>query len=188
MANGTIRPAASTAEIKARCAAIELLVVDVDGVMTDGRVIIDDNGVESKHFHVRDGLGFSLWRQAGKNSAIISGRSVPVVNRRAADLGIALVMQGIADKGEALRTLLAETGATAEQVCYIGDDLIDLPALRAAGLACCPADAVEEVRAASHVVALATGGSGAIREIIELILKAQGLWRAACDPYLATTT
>jgi 3-deoxy-D-manno-octulosonate 8-phosphate phosphatase (KDO 8-P phosphatase) len=184
MANESVRPA----EIEARCAGIELLAVDVDGVLTDGRIIVDDHGVESKNFHVRDGLGFALWHKAGKSSAILSGRSAPVVERRAAELKIGRVVQGIADKGEALRALLAETGATADQVCYIGDDLIDLPAMRAVGLACCPADAVEEARAAAHVATGAIGGSGVIREVVERILKAQGLWHVACSPYLATAT
>lgn len=188
MANAGVRPAASTAEIEARCAAIELLAVDVDGVLTDGRIIVDDRGVESKNFHVRDGLGFALWHKVGKTSAILSGRSAPVVDRRAAELKIGRVVQGIADKGEALRALLAETGATADRVCYVGDDLIDLPALRAVGLACCPADAVEEVREAAHLKTLATGGAGVIREVVEAILKAQGLWHVACGPYLAPAT
>lgn len=181
-------PGDPAAEIEARCAAIELLAVDVDGVLTDGRIIVDDEGVESKNFHVRDGLGFALWHKVGKGSAILSGRSAPVVGRRAAELKIGRVVQGIADKGEALRALLAETGASPGQVCYVGDDLIDLPALRAVGLACCPADAVEEVRRAAHVTTAAIGGSGVIREVVERILKAQGLWHEACGPYLAPTT
>jgi len=182
------RPSAGeSADLESRCAAIELLAVDVDGVLTDGRIIVDDLGVESKNFHVRDGLGFALWHKVGKRSAILSGRSAPVVQRRAAELKIGRVVQGIADKGEALRALLAETGAAAEQVCYVGDDLIDLPALRAVGLAACPADAVDEVRDAAHLTTRSIGGNGVIREIVERILKAQGLWHGACEPYLATT-
>lgn len=186
MANAGVRPDA--AEIEARCAAIELLAVDVDGVLTDGRIIVDDHGFESKNFHVRDGLGFALWHKLGKSSAILSGRSAPVVARRAAELKIGSVVQGIADKGEALRTLLAETGVAADRVCYVGDDLIDLPALRAVGLACCPADAVDEVREAAHLTTLAIGGSGVIREVVETILKAQRLWHVACSPYLPPAT
>lgn len=181
------KPGGPSADLEERCAAIELLAVDVDGVLTDGRIIVDDHGVESKHFYVRDGLGFVLWHKQGKASAILSGRSAPVVERRAAELKIQHVVQGIADKGEALRALLAETGKTAKQVCYVGDDLIDLPALRAAGLACCPADAVDEVKAAAHLTTRATGGSGVAREVVELILKAQGLWHDACGPYTSTT-
>ncbi|MDG3007394.1 KdsC family phosphatase [Paludisphaera mucosa] len=182
------RSAAIPADLEARCAAIELLAVDVDGVLTDGRIIVDDAGVESKNFYVRDGLGFVLWHRVGKTSAILSGRRAAVVDRRAAELKIHRVVQGIADKGEALRALLAETGAGAGQVCYVGDDLIDLPALRAVGLAACPADAVDEVRAAAHLTTRSTGGSGVIREIVEVILKAQGLWHVACGSYLSPAT
>ncbi len=188
MANEANGPTALAAGIQARCAAIEVLAVDVDGVLTDGRIIVDDRGVETKNFHVRDGMAFALWHKAGKASAIISGRSTPAVERRAAELGIGLVVQGVADKGEALRALLAETGATADQVCYVGDDLNDLPALRLVGLACCPADAVPEVRAVVHLRARATGGTGVIREVVESVLKAKGLWHEACGHYLAPTT
>ena len=180
--------AEATADLQARCAAIRLLAVDVDGVLTDGRIIVDDLGVESKNFYVRDGLAFALWHRAGRRSAILSGRSAPVVQRRAEELKIGRVVQGIADKGEALRALLAETGAAAEEVCYVGDDLIDLPALRAVGLAACPADAVDEVRRASHLTTRAVGGSGVIREVVERLLKSQGLWHEACGPYLAEAT
>lgn len=182
------RPAATPADLHARCAGISILAVDVDGVLTDGRIIVDDLGVESKNFHVRDGLGFSLWHKLGKTSAILSGRRAAVVDRRAAELRIGRVVQGIADKGEAFRALLEETGARAEQVCYIGDDLIDLPVLRAVGLAACPADAVEEVREAAHLTTRATGGNGVAREVVEVVLKAQGLWHDACGCYLTPAT
>lgn len=187
MTAATFNTVEISADIRRRCAGIQVLVVDVDGVMTDGRIIVDDQGVESKNFFVRDGLGFVLWHRMGKTSAILSGRKAPVVERRAAELKISRVMQGIDDKGEALRALLAETGAAADQVCYVGDDLIDLPALRAVGLACCPADAVAEVREAAHLTTRAIGGSGVIREVVEVLLKAQGLWHGACGPYLAAT-
>lgn len=171
------------AELAARCATIELLAVDVDGVLTDGGIIVDDHGVESKRFFVRDGLGFTLWHRAGKRSAIVSGRSAEVVNRRAAELKIHRVAQGIDDKASALRALLVEFGLDASQVCYVGDDLIDLPALNAAGLAACPADAVAEVRRAAHLTTRSTGGKGVVREVVEVVMKAQGLWHAACEGY-----
>jgi 3-deoxy-D-manno-octulosonate 8-phosphate phosphatase (KDO 8-P phosphatase) len=175
--------AAVSAELAARCAAIELLAVDVDGVLTDGAIVVDDHGVESKHFYVRDGLGFSLWRRAGKRSAIVSGRSAEVVNRRAAELKIDRVAQGIDDKASAIRALLEEFGLDASQVCYVGDDLIDLPALGIVGLAACPADAVAEVRDAAHLTTRSIGGHGVIREVVEVVMKAQGLWHAACERY-----
>src|SRR6478672_2212007 len=165
-----------SADLAARCEAIELLAVDVDGVLTDGVIVVDDLGVESKHFHVRDGLAYSLWHRAGKRSAILSGRKAEVVRRRAAELKIAHVAQGLDEKGEAFRTLLTELGLKPSQVCFVGDDLVDLPLLRSAGLAACPSDAVAEVREHAHLITAAAGGRGSVREVVEVILKAQGLW------------
>ena len=163
-------------DLAGRCAPIELLVVDVDGVLTDGVIAIDDRGVETKHFHVRDGSAFTFWRALGKRAAILSGRWAPVVNRRAAELGIAPVIQGAAEKGSSFRALIAQLGLDAAQVCYVGDDLADLPVLAAVGLAACPADAAPEVRRAVHLVTGADGGRGAVREVVETILKHQGSW------------
>jgi 3-deoxy-D-manno-octulosonate 8-phosphate phosphatase (KDO 8-P phosphatase) len=173
----------SSGDLAARCAGIELLAVDVDGVMTDGVIVIDDQGVETKHFHVRDGVAYSLWHRAGKRSAILSGRRAEVVDRRAAELKILHVAQGLAEKGEAFRILLDRCGLSREQVCFVGDDLMDLPVLYAAGLAACPADAVAEVKDSVHLVTRAPGGGGAIREVVEIILKAQGLWHSLCGCY-----
>lgn len=167
----------SAPDLAARCGPIELLLVDVDGVLTDGVIALDDHGVETKHFHVRDGSALSLWRKCGKRAAILSGRWAPAVDRRAAELGIAPVIQGAADKGPPFRALIRELGLDARQVCYVGDDLPDLPVLRAVGLAACPADAAEEVRAAAHFVATAPGGKGAVREVVETVLKLQGGWQ-----------
>lgn len=175
-------------DLKARCARIELVIVDVDGVLTDGRIIVDDRGVETKHFHVRDGLGLALWRRSGKKSAIVSGRSAQVVARRAEQLKIDRVHQGIEDKAASLRELLEDLKLTPDQVCFIGDDLIDLPALHGVGLAACPADAVPEVHRVAHLISRSDGGRGAVREIIETIMKAQGLWRAACESYGPSAT
>jgi len=166
----------SPLDLAARCGPVELLLVDVDGVLTDGVIAIDDNGIETKHFHVRDGSAFDLWRKSGKRAAILSGRRAPAVNRRAAELGIAPVIQGARDKGGPFRTLIAEMGLEASQVCYVGDDLADLPILNAVGLAACPADAAAEVCRAAHLVTRARGGRGAIREVVETILKHQGVW------------
>jgi YrbI family 3-deoxy-D-manno-octulosonate 8-phosphate phosphatase len=175
----------SSADLSARCAEIELLAVDVDGVMTDGGIIVDDHGVESKKFHVRDGLGFSLWHRAGKRSAILSGRRTEVVKRRADELKIGHVVQGLAEKGPAFRSLIQELKLDPHQVCFIGDDLIDLPVLGAVGLAVCPADAVSEAREVAHLVTRASGGRGVIRETVEAILKAQGRWHRLCEAYHA---
>jgi 3-deoxy-D-manno-octulosonate 8-phosphate phosphatase (KDO 8-P phosphatase) len=173
------------AELAARCGPIELLVVDVDGVLTDGVIALDDRGVETKHFHVRDGSAISLWRKAGKRAAILSGRWAPLVDRRAAELGMAPVIQGAANKGGPFRELIERLGLDARQVCFMGDDLADLSVLAAVGLAACPADAAPEVRARAHFVARTAGGRGAVRDVVELILKHQGVWDSLIETYLA---
>ncbi len=165
-----------------RCRRIELLLLDVDGVLTAGGIAqsaaADGSGwTETKEFHVRDGLGLALWRRAGKQSALMSGRVSPVLERRAGEVGIDEILQGISDKGMALQELLARRGLAAEQVAFVGDDVIDVPALRLVGLAVAVADACPEAVAAAHHVTLRCGGRGAVRETIERILRCQGLWR-----------
>jgi YrbI family 3-deoxy-D-manno-octulosonate 8-phosphate phosphatase len=164
------------AELAARCRPIELLVADVDGVLTDGVIALDDQGVETKHFHVRDGMAYSLWHRAGKQSAILSGRRGTAVERRAAELKIAHVLQGHDQKAAPFLTLIEGLHFLPHQVCFVGDDLADLPVLRAVGLAACPADAVAEVKGAAHLITQAPGGRGAVREVVEVILKSQGRW------------
>jgi 3-deoxy-D-manno-octulosonate 8-phosphate phosphatase (KDO 8-P phosphatase) len=163
-------------DIAQRCRPIELLVADVDGVLTDGVIALDDNGVETKHFYVRDGTAFAVWHRAGKQAAILSGRRAVAVERRAAELKIAHVLQGYEQKAAPLRSLIEGLGIAPFQVCFVGDDLADLPVLRAVGLAACPADAAAEVQDAAHLVTRAPGGRGAVREVVEAILKAQGTW------------
>lgn len=172
------------AALAALCGPIELLLVDVDGVLTDGVIAVDDRGVETKHFHVRDGSAISLWRKAGKRAAILSGRWTPLVDRRAAELGISPVIQGAASKGEPFRDLIRNLGLDARQVCYMGDDLADIPVLAAVGLAACPADAAPEVRRVARFVTRANGGRGAVREVVEMILKNQGVWDRLLTTYL----
>jgi 3-deoxy-D-manno-octulosonate 8-phosphate phosphatase (KDO 8-P phosphatase) len=164
------------ADLAARCEPIELLVADVDGVLTDGVIALDDDGGETKHFHVRDGMAYSLWHRAGKHSAILSGRRARAVERRASELKIAHVLQGHEQKAAPFRSLIEGLGISLDQVCFVGDDLADLPVLQAVGLAACPADAVAEVKNAVHLITGAPGGRGAIREVVELILKSQGRW------------
>lgn len=170
--------------LASRCSAIELLLLDVDGVLTDGSIVYADNGVEVKSFHVRDGSGLKLWHMAGKRSAIISGRKSSVVEIRASELGIGKVIQGAADKRAALAEMLAHADVRAEQVAFIGDDLPDLPLLRWCGLAVAVADACVEVRAAAQYVTRAPGGRGAVREVIELILRCQGRWQQVVEPFV----
>ncbi len=166
----------SAEDLARRCASIELLLVDVDGVLTDGVIAIDDRGIETKHFHVRDGSAIALWRKSGRKVAILSGRWAPLVNRRASELGITPVIQGAGRKEVPFRKLLNDLNLDPSQVCYIGDDLADLPVLLSAGLAACPADAAPEVQDVAHVVSSVPGGRGAVREIVEVILRQQGEW------------
>ena len=166
-----------------RAARVELLLLDVDGVLTDGSIVYADDGTELKRFHVRDGSGLKLWRLAGKRAAIVSGRKSAAVERRAAELGIAPVLQGRDDKLAAFAEVLAATGLTAEQVCAVGDDLPDLPVLRRAGVAVAVADACPEVRAAADSVTMTPGGRGAVREAVEWLLKLRGEWDRVTDEF-----
>jgi 3-deoxy-D-manno-octulosonate 8-phosphate phosphatase (KDO 8-P phosphatase) len=166
-----------SSSLSARCAGIEMLVVDVDGVLTDGGIIYTSEGVEVKQFHVRDGSALKIWEHEGKQAAVITGRSSPIVNQRAKDVGIGRVIQGAADKLSAYRVLLAESGVRPEQVCYVGDDVPDVPVLRHCGLAVAVADACAEALTEAHYVTRAPGGRGAVREAVELILRCQGRWQ-----------
>lgn len=158
-----------------RAARVKAIVLDVDGVLTDGGLWYGPSG-EAKVFHVRDGHGIVMARLAGLKTAFLTGRSSDAMRRRAAELKIDHVREGVARKGEVLAELLAVMGVTAEETCYTGDDLVDLPALRQVGFPATVADAVPEVRAAAVWVAPSRGGHGAVREIIEFILKSKGLW------------
>ena len=172
-----------TPDLVARALAIELILLDVDGVLTDGSVVYLDDGRELKRFHVRDGSGLKLWHTAGKRSAIVSGRSSTAVERRAAELGISPVLQGRDDKLKAFADVLTATGLSAEQVCAIGDDLPDVPVLRRCGLAVAVTDACHEARDAAHYVTAVPGGRGAVRDMIEWLLKLQGRWAELTDRY-----
>jgi 3-deoxy-D-manno-octulosonate 8-phosphate phosphatase (KDO 8-P phosphatase) len=163
-------------DVATRAKKIELLLLDVDGVLTDGSIIYTNERVEIKRFHVRDGSGLKFWHLAGKRSAIISGRTSVAVELRAAELGISTVLQGRPEKIPAFETVLSETGFQADQVCAVGDDLPDLPVLRKAGLGVAVADACFEVRNSADYISAAPGGRGAVREVIEWLLKHQGLW------------
>lgn len=168
-----------------RAAKIRLMGFDVDGVMTDGRLYFSPEGDHCKAFFSRDGLGLKLLAQSGVKLAIITGRNSPIVTRRAANLGIDLVMQGIEDKRGAMAELLAHAGLDFEQCGYMGDDMIDLPVLRACGFAATVPDGHALVRQHACYVTRAPAGAGAVREICELILRAQGNWERIMAPYLA---
>jgi YrbI family 3-deoxy-D-manno-octulosonate 8-phosphate phosphatase len=158
------------------CSKIELILSDVDGVMTDGGINILDDGRQFVKFHIRDGMGVRLWREAGKRFGIVTGRNLEAIRRRAADLWLDIVRLGIDDKLPAVDELAAELGVTRDQVCYIGDDLLDLETIRAVGLGVAVADAVEDVRRAATYTTSVPGGHAAVREVIELILKNTGRW------------
>jgi YrbI family 3-deoxy-D-manno-octulosonate 8-phosphate phosphatase len=163
-------------EIDQRCQPIELILSDVDGVLTDGRIVLDNAGIETKLFHIRDGMGIRLWQGAGYRFGVVTGRSSHVVNLRTAELGVEIVRQGVDDKLPEILRIADSLGLSLRQVCYLGDDLPDVAAVTAVGLGVAVVDACEELRNAAHHVTEARGGAGAVREIIELILKAQRRW------------
>jgi 3-deoxy-D-manno-octulosonate 8-phosphate phosphatase (KDO 8-P phosphatase) len=164
--------------------AIKLLLFDVDGVLTDGTILVHADGSESKQFNIRDGAGMVWAQRAGLSIGLLSARSADATAVRAAQLGITIVSQGGADKLAAYDQILESTGLTDQQVGYMGDDLQDLPVLRRAAFSAAPADATPEVRAAVHFVSASGGGRGAARECIEHVLRAQGHWSAAVAGFL----
>ena len=155
---------------------IRLLVLDVDGVLTDGVLVYGASGEETKRFHVRDGLAIEAARRAGMQIAVVSGRASAAVTRRMSELGVVEVHQGVADKESSLRGILARLGVKPAETAVMGDDLLDLPLMRIAGLAMAPADAVPEVRRAAGWVARSAGGHGAVREAVELLLHSRKAW------------
>jgi 3-deoxy-D-manno-octulosonate 8-phosphate phosphatase (KDO 8-P phosphatase) len=168
-----------------RAARIKLVVLDVDGVLTDGRLYYGAQGEALKAFDVRDGHGIKLLLRAGLEVALLTARQSDIVAQRARELGLARVMQGQTDKAAGFLALLAATGVTEEAVAYVGDDWPDLPVLRRAGLAATVADACAEVQAAAHWIAARSGGRGAVREFAEFILRAQDKFDAALESHLS---
>lgn len=167
-----------------RARKIRLLVVDCDGVLTDGRIILLPDSDETKAFDVKDGHAMVMAQRAGLRIAIISGRKSSVVRARARELGVAHLYEMAWIKTEPYEKVIAEEGLGDEEVCYIGDDVVDIPLLRRAGLAVAVADAVDEAKLHAHVVTTREGGRGAVREVIEFILKAQDKWDDAMVRYL----
>lgn len=162
--------------LEERLKNIRLLILDVDGVMTDGRIIFDSNGVESKFFNVKDGHGIKMVQRAGIEVGIISGRQSQVVTNRAAELGINFVYQKSLDKLTPYREILVKTGLDDSQVAFMGDDVIDIPIMRRVGFAAAPADAVSDVLPHVHYIARNRGGWGAVREVCDLLLKGLDKW------------
>ncbi|RLA34740.1 MAG: phenylphosphate carboxylase subunit delta [Gammaproteobacteria bacterium] len=172
------------AAVVERARGVRLLLLDVDGVLTDGGLRYDDGGGEAKTFHVHDGHGLKMLQGQGLPVGIITSRESPLVARRAAELGIKHLHQGCGDKRVTFSTLLQEMGLDASAVAYVGDDVIDLPVMTGVGLAIAVADAHPEVLARAHWVTTANGGRGAVREACDLLLAAQGLLGSALAPYL----
>jgi 3-deoxy-D-manno-octulosonate 8-phosphate phosphatase (KDO 8-P phosphatase) len=166
-----------------RALGIRLLLFDVDGVLTDGVVVMHSDGTESKGFHIKDGAGIVWAQRAGLTVGLLSARASGATTHRAAQLGVRLVQQGVHSKLEAFERILRDTGVEAPSVAYMGDDLLDLPVLRRVGLSAAPADAAREVREAVHWISSAPGGRGAVREFLEMVLRIQGKWAAVLDEY-----
>jgi 3-deoxy-D-manno-octulosonate 8-phosphate phosphatase (KDO 8-P phosphatase) len=167
-----------------RAKRVRLMLFDVDGVLTDGRLWYGPSGEALKAFHVLDGHGIKMLTQSGVAVALLSGRSSPAVAQRAAELGIAHVLQGIDDKLAAFGPLAARLGLSVEQAGFMGDEVTDLPLLRRCALACAPREAHELVLRHAHYVARAPAGGGAAREVCEFLMRAQGTLEAALDRYL----
>ncbi len=170
--------------MKDRIEPVRLLIMDVDGVLTDGRIVLDDSGNELKFFDVRDGHGIVMLHRIGVESAIITGRSSKVVERRAKELGITYVYQGIHDKLEAYEELKRRVGLEDREIAYVGDDVVDMPVMARVGFAVAVADAHPEVIKIAHYVTNAKGGRGAVREVTELIIREKGKWDEIMQRYL----
>ena len=165
-------------------AKIDLLVLDVDGVLTDGRVTLTGEGDEIKSFHVRDGAGLKYWKRAGGKLAIITGRGSPAVTRRAKELDVDIVRMNAKIKLPVLEEILEELGVEPGRAAVMGDDLTDIPLMRHCGFSIAVADAVAEVRQRADHVTDTPGGHGAVREVIELILKGSGRWEQIMARYI----
>jgi 3-deoxy-D-manno-octulosonate 8-phosphate phosphatase (KDO 8-P phosphatase) len=177
-------PGKRSADLRLRAAALEWILTDVDGVLTDGRLVYGPEGEAWKTFDVRDGLGLKLAQRAGLKVGVLSARGGPALERRAGELGLDAVVIRREDKRQAFRELLDERRVRARQVAYAGDDLVDLPILLACGLSFAPADAVAEVRERVDHTLSCLGGRGAVREMVEWILRARGDWERVIAPYL----
>jgi 3-deoxy-D-manno-octulosonate 8-phosphate phosphatase (KDO 8-P phosphatase) len=169
--------------VQAKASAVRLLLFDVDGVLTDGAVLMHADGSESKSFHIRDGAALVWAQRAGLSVGFLSARTSGATAQRAAQLGIRIVSQGVAHKADAYEAICRQAGLEDSAVAFMGDDLLDLPVLSRVGLSAAPADAAPEVRASVDWVSSSGGGRGAARELIELVLRAQGRWNDVVQQY-----
>ena len=170
--------------IQKKCQPIQLILSDVDGILTDGGVEFNNQGIETKRFNIRDGLGIKLWQQVGYHFGLITSRTSQIVKIRATELGIDLVRQGITRKLSTLDEIARSLELDYEQICYIGDDFPDLPCIKAVGFGVTVPEASEEILAAADYVTQSPGGRGAVRDLIETILKAQRRWDGVIQQYM----
>jgi 3-deoxy-D-manno-octulosonate 8-phosphate phosphatase (KDO 8-P phosphatase) len=178
-----VNPDLRIEEVERRARRIKLLLMDCDGVLTDGRIELLENGDEQKTFNVRDGQGIALFHRAGLKTGIISGRTSSAVERRAQDLDISYVRQNVTDKVEALEEIMSRAGVSLDECAYIGDDLGDIPVMLRVEFAVAVADAELETKQAAHYVTERNGGHGAVREVTNLILRTQGWWEELMKQY-----
>ena len=171
-------------KLDARCQQIEMILSDVDGVLTDGGVVFDNEGIETKKFHIRDGLGIKLWMRAGFHFGIITARTSHIVKVRASELGVDLIRQGFEEKLTIAQEIIKDHQLSPEQVCFIGDDLTDIPVIKAVGLGVAVANAADEVKTAADLTTKLGGGQGAVRELVETVLKAKNRWDDVIQRYV----
>lgn len=170
-------------DVVKRAKKIKLLLLDVDGVLTDGRIIRTSRGDEIKNFDVNDGLGIILIKRSGLKCVILTAKASRVVQIRAKELKIDKVCQDFHYKGEALEEICEKFALGKDEICFVGDDVIDIPVLKKVGLAVCPPNAMSEVKPLAHLITEKKGGRGAVREVCDLILKAQGTWDSVTSRY-----
>lgn len=168
---------------RARIHKVRCLLLDVDGVLTDGKVYVGSDGSEWKAFHLRDGSGIKLAQAAGLKVGLVSGRPSEATTRRAKQLAVDWLIQGTHDKAGCVRQIRARERFAAREVCFVGDDILDIPAMNEAGFPVAVADAARDTRAAACYVTRAKGGNGAVREVVELIVRCQGKWKSAIAAY-----
>lgn len=173
----------ASGDVMARAAQVRLLILDVDGVLTDGKLYFTPDGQEFKGFHARDGHGLKLLQRSGVETAVISGRSSPAVALRMSSLGVSHVFQGCENKLEPYQILLNRLNLLPEQTAFVGDDILDLPLMRRAGLAVAVADAHFSLHASAHWMTSVAGGFGAVREVCDLIMQAQKTWQGVLESY-----
>jgi 3-deoxy-D-manno-octulosonate 8-phosphate phosphatase (KDO 8-P phosphatase) len=175
-------------DLETRLARVQLLLLDCDGVLTTGGVTWSNDGIEEKTFHIRDGLGIRLWQRSGGKAGIVTGRSSHVVQLRAEELGMAIVRQGVDDKLTAVAAILTEHGLSWDQTAFIGDDLPDLGCVMRCGVGVAVADACPEVQDAARLITGLPGGKGAVREVVERLLRARGQWESIVARYAAVSS